>query len=189
MLNPNLPRTSFKQSEIWMWEKGLSGYQSSSTIGHSIKVVHSLSLSLYFFFFCRTQYLQDTYTNKRFQTAPRGPPGQPGMSGRDGTDGRPGMDGPTGVPGRDGPQGKDGHPGSPGAAGPPGVNGLPGHRGEMGFKGEKGDPGKQGDQQLFSHYNCKAYGTCDENTDHRQLRSVGRYRLDVPPNSQNYRYK
>lgn len=96
----------------------------------------------------RTQYLQDTYTNKRFQSAPRGPPGQPGMPGRDGTDGRPGMDGPTGVPGRDGPQGKDGHPGSPGAPGPPGVNGLPGHRGETGFKGEKGEPGKQGDRGL-----------------------------------------
>lgn len=129
-------------------------------------------------FFCRTQYLQDTYTNKRFQSAPRGPPGQPGMPGRDGTDGRPGMDGPTGIPGRDGPQGKDGHPGSPGAPGPPGVNGLPGHRGETGFKGEKGEPGKQGDQQLFSHSYCKTY-----------VWRVGRYCLDVSHHSQNYRHK
>lgn len=164
-MNPDLPRPSFKQSEVWVRGKGRSGYQSSSRIGyskrlsssswslyHSVKVVYSLSVC-----FCRTQYLQDTYTNKRFQSAPRGPPGQPGMPGRDGTDGRPGMDGPTGIPGRDGPQGKDGHPGSPGAPGPPGVNGLPGHRGETGFKGEKGEPGKQGDQQLFSHSYCKTY--------------------------------
>ena len=133
----NIFRSFFSSSVLW-----LHSHISSLS---EIKLISSSSLSLSVLF-CRTQYLQDTYTNKQFQSAPRGPPGQPGMPGRDGTDGRPGMDGPTGIPGRDGPQGKDGHPGSHGAPGPPGVNGLPGHRGETGFKGEKGEPGKQGDQ-------------------------------------------
>ena len=92
----------------------------------------------------RTQYLQDQYTKRQSQLAPRGPPGTSGVPGRDGSDGRPGMDGPTGLPGRDGPPGKDGYPGSAGAPGPPGVNGLPGHRGERGFKGERGEAGLKG---------------------------------------------